>query len=619
MEPLILPRIKASVYRYRVHIVVFLVALFIGLTLAHPAVLLNDEFITTNQLHQLHAGHQVIINEGKYGVFENGSLDSYFQYKSNILGYSLFLPLLSLPANLIIDLFGEQCAYLIICLWTVVLLILILFVNHFFSKFSFIGRYQWTQYAIVVIFILFFLNLSFFETFPVDPVENFPEILAIVFTNIILLALSAMMMYEINRTIFEDPAFSFFGTIVCLFSSSYFLWVSYCKDHILVLLIITAIFLCLVRLVKTDDDWYLPLSFLLSGLLAWARPELALWLFLLICGICGYGLIYSRSRNRSGHDLLFILCSPLFTLIGALPFFLNNFLITKNVLLPPITLYFANTSTPLGMNATKSLIPVAGAKSTGSVIMQFVPTIPLNPLDLFTDLVGIFFYPENGSISIFALIPLFLVMAILACIFLLFKKIQFSSAERKFISISLLVSLPVFLAYASQIHLLNVDLGMAPDIRYLSPFYLPLTVTGLILLKKMNILSERPENSIYWLSVVCILGLVISLVLLPLAYGPSAFIDTVHIPIHKFFSIYALVICLITLGTIIICKLINKGVNLSKYLIFLLCSIPFFWQVNATFIFRSFSAFANYTFWIPIVRVIWELIVNFVLIKTVVL
>ena len=314
--------------------------------------------------------------------------------------------MISIPAFWIIDITGEQFAYLILVLWTITALVLLLFINHFFRKFSFIGRWQWTSIMAVVTFLVFFINLYYYSPFSVDPVDNYPEILAIVFTNIILLALSAMLMYEINRTIFEDPAFSFFGTMVCLFSSSYFLWSTFCKDHILVLACFVPIVLCLVRFIKTDEYWYLPLAFLFSGLMAWARPEVALWIFILTCGICGYTIIRYRNQNRPGYHPLAVLCSPLFTLIGALPFFLNNLLMTKNIFLPVSALYLRDESTSLAINTSQSLMYSTGVKSLQSVITKlFLPAVPSSPLTMLTDFAGIFFYPQNQSISVFGLVP----------------------------------------------------------------------------------------------------------------------------------------------------------------------------------------------------------------------
>lgn len=601
--------ISLIVRKYHVHLFVFFLVLFIGMTLAHPAVLLNDEFITTNQLRQLHAGHQIIINEGKYGLGQDGNMSVYFARKSNILAYTLFLPVISMPSFWIIDIMGEQFAYLILVLWTIIACLLLLFINHFFRKFSYYGQWQWTSIMVVIIFIFFFINLYYYSPFSVDPVDNYPEILAIVFTNILLLALSAILIYEINRTIFDYPAFAFFGTIVCLFSSSYFLWATHCKDHILVLPIFTAIFLCYIRLARTEDKWYLPLAFLLSGLLAWARPELAIWLFLLTCGICGYAIIRYRSRNRSESNLIFLVCSPLFTLIGALPFFLNNYLITKNILLPPTSLYINNASTQLGTNGTQSSLLPVSIRSLGSIIMQLVPVIPTNPFDFLKDLVGIFFYPHIGSVSVFALTPIFLIFLILTGLFLPFRKIQFTLEERKFMSIAAWVSFAVFLAYAFQIHSLNTDLGIQPDVRYLSPMYIPLTVIGLILLKHLHVLPENSEYSLKKMLMICSIGLPLSLILVSLIFSATS--PNYNFSLGKFFSLYTLTLVILTIGTIFYKKFRNRGEFLCRYLILLLCSIPFFWQVNTIIYLRSFSNFAGYIFWIPVVHVLWEFLVKF--------
>ncbi len=83
---------------YKYHILVFLIALFIALTFAHPQFFVTDEWITANQLAQIHSGHQVLVNEGKFGVLLDGRITTYMKAKNNLLGYTIFLPLISLPA-----------------------------------------------------------------------------------------------------------------------------------------------------------------------------------------------------------------------------------------------------------------------------------------------------------------------------------------------------------------------------------------------------------------------------------------------------------------------------------------------------------------------------------------
>jgi hypothetical protein len=589
---------------------VFFLTLFIGLTFAHPTVFLNDEWITTNQLSQLHAGHQIIINEGKYGLLENGGMSGYFGHKGNILAYTLFLPMISLPASWVIDFTGGQFVYFILVLWTITALVLLLFINLFFRKFSYIGKWQWTPVMAVITFLIFFINLYYYSPFSVDPVDNYPEILAIVFTNIILLALSAMLIYEINRTIFDDLSFSFFGTMVCLFSSSFFFWSTCCKDHILVFACFVPVVLCLVRFIKTDEYWYLPLAYLFSGLLAWTRPEVAFWMFILTCSICGYTLIRYRRQDRPGYHPLAVLFSPLFTVIGALPFFLNNLLITKNMLLPVASINIEEGAVSHVVNTSVSLLPVTHVESPLSVIITHLPGIPQSPVETLSDLAGIFFFPANGSIGVFALVPLFLVMAIIAGILLVWKKTLLSSEEKKFISLSLLIALAVFLAYSSMLHIMNTHRGEVPDMRFLSPAYLPLMVIGLILLKKVDILPENPADSVKRIFLVCSAGLVISIVFLPMAY---AFIKQTDFfpPFEKFFSLYILAVVLLATGTILSCIVTRHKAMICEYLVFLLCSLPFFWQVNLILILRYLNNSSGYIFWIPVVRVIYDMIINY--------
>jgi len=298
-------------------------------------------------------------------------------------------------------------------------------------------------------------------------------------------------------------------------------------------------------------------------------------------------------------------------------------LITKNIFLPVFSLYLHDAgSVPLAVNASQSLMPSNGSSSLQSILTQFLPGIPKSPVETIGDLAGIFFYPATGNASITALIPLFMVMVIIAGIFVACKKIQFFAEEKKFISLFLLISIAVFLAYARTLHILNTEYGIVPDIRYLSPVYLPLMMIGLIILKKTDLLPENPADSIKRLILVCSGGLAILVLLLPLAYAPSEPFPLSTLLIRpllgKFFSIYTLVVVLLALGTILYSAFIKRKSMICEYLVYLLCSLPLFWQVNEILELRTFSGFAGHIFWIPVMRVFWDLIVRFIFLKNVI-
>jgi hypothetical protein len=77
-------------------------------------------------------------------------------------------------------------------------------------------------------------------------------------------------------------------------------------------------------------------------------------------------------------------------------------------------------------------------------------------------------------------------------------------------------------------------------------------------------------------------------------------------------------ICLAT-GTILYYAFIRHKTMVCEYLVFLLCSLPFFWQVNEILALRYFSGFAGYIFWIPIMRIIWDLVAGFFIFKNIIL
>jgi hypothetical protein len=583
---------------------VFFLVLFIGLTFAHPELLLTDEWITADQLHQLHDGHQVLVNEGKYGLFENGTPNAYFAARGNMLGYSLFLPLVSLPSLWLVDLFGDHFVFFVLYLWTFALLLSILSIHFIFREYSYAGKWRWTPAALGAVFILFFINSWYYIQFSVNGPGSFPEAIAIVFTNIILLAIAGVLIYEINRTTFDDPAFSLFGTIACLFSSSYVLWATGCKDHILTMFLFVVILWSMIKFQKTDDPWYLPLAFLLTGLLAWARPELALWVFFFVCCIWGYSFIrHLQKKSRTGY--LILICSPLFTVIGALPFFLNNYLITKNPLLPPNTLYLSGEAAGLAAQITPSL-QQNGSTPLASISRIIALKTTVSSSDIPGDLFGILFHPLNGSMGIFSLTPLFLVMAVLAAVLVLSGKLQFSREEKCIMAVIAFLVVPVFLAYANNLSQLNTSGGITPDIRYLSPVYVPLTLLGLIIMRKAKVCSKNPVTILKMILVMCAFGIPLSLFLTAKTYADPQIAAQLDAPLSAAFSLCIFCLAIVTLIVLMLNCFSKRRDTLSAMLIAALCAVPFLWQIDNSVLFWLFSATGNgYPPWIPVIRVLF--------------
>jgi len=593
--------------QYRIHILIFLLALFLGLTFSHPELLLNDEWITVNQLYQLNEGHQILFNEGKYGFTENGTMNAYFAARGNRLAYSLFLPLLSLPALRLVGFLGNNFVFFILYLWTGILLALVLSVHYWYPDYSRIGGRRWTPAAAGSVFILFFLNLFWYSPFTLSGgPDSFPEAVAVVFTNNILLAITGVLIYEILRTLFKDPDYPFFGTVVCLFSSSYIFWAGGCKDHILTVLLFSAVLLYLIKFQKTCDSWYLPPAFLVSGLLAWSRPELALWIFIIVLGAWLFAIRGSLGKKIPTIPI-HLAGSPFFTVIGAIPFFLNNILITGNPLLPPNTLYFSDESLGIVSQVSSSAGP-GTASPFSSLIHVILTKFTITSANVPVDLRGILFQPANGSMGLLMVTPLFLVMALLAFIrYPTGKRIRFSKEEKTAMALFAFMAIAVFFAYASNVTQLNISRGIAPDIRYLSPVYIPLTLIGLIIMSKAEVISGKTCSVLLGMLAFSGAGIPVSIYITSLMYTDPGIAAQLDAPLSAGFIFFTAVLVIVSL-IVLLWQSVSSRWNPAVAGIFIagLCAIPFIWQIDISVRFWGFAAAGQgYPAWIPVIRILY--------------
>ena len=594
------------VEHYRYQILAFLIALFIALTFAHPQFFVTDEMISANQLAQIHSGHQVLVNEGKYGVFENGTPTIYFIVKNNLLGYSIFLPLISMPAYWVVDWMGNQFVYGILILWTFIPFCIGILLKYSMNDPSTFGNWKISSILFITSFCLFFINLFYYLPFVVSEKTAIPEALAIVFTNTLFYALLAVLIYCILFEIFADIPYSLFGTFVCLFGSSYLVWSTSLKDHMLVALLYGALLLSVVYYFRRNDRCFFPVSCIVLGLIAWARPELALPTF--IGTVAFYWVTYGSiiSRPKRWKDFIFIICSPLFVVIGALPFFINNYFITGNPLLPTWAVW------PI-QNSLSSIPDITSSGSLGTVpinpiekiVQIIISDMAIYPDTVFNDLYGVLFNPQNGSIGVFALTPLFLVALFLIPIFILTKDPSFSQEEKFLLFTMGLFSFLVFAAYITQINGLHTSPGCVPDIRYLSPAYLSLNIFGLIILKKIPELSKNPGTLLKLLLPSLVIILPLAIIFDTHFYSdPGSSWPAIFYPLDTIASLMIYFLIFVFLLFYLSAFFFKKQDPYWELLLLLvIISIPFIWQVvtsvNSWYYGRGLG---GYTFWIPIVR-----------------
>lgn len=128
----------------------------------------------------------------------------------------------------------------------------------------------------------------------------------------------------------------------------------------------------------------------------------------------------------------------------------------------------------------------AESLSSGFSIDQLLSFIgryySLNTSSFFEDLKGIFFFADNGSMPIAALSPLFII-GILSLLVIFGRRVRITTSDSYILLFCICVVFGVFLAYVRSFHGLHTSEGIAPDIRYLAPLYIPVGLMGIITMK----------------------------------------------------------------------------------------------------------------------------------------
>jgi hypothetical protein len=594
--------------RNLIPVLIFLFALFFIITFSNPALFLNDEWITVNQLHQLGEGHQIIVNEGKYGTFLNGTPGPYMQSHHNLLGYTMMLPVLSLPALWFFGLFGDQFRLAIVLLWSVLPVVMAVLVDAYRPQYARWRGVLWTWLVIGGAFVGFLVNLFLYYPWPFTAPDAPVEAAAVVFTNHLLFAAFAVMVYLTCRTIFEDTWLSLFGTIACISCSSYIFWAANAKDHMLVAAMMAAVLLFLVRYIRYGGLREAAIGFGFIGLLAWARPEVGLAVFV-FAALYFVGLLVSRGLQRGPvQETAKALCIPLATLAGAVPLFINNICVTGNPLVPSFYVYqsrvwragtdgaFIGSAEAVGDVVQAVQAPSGGIGSFLSIATRhFSSSWSTLPGDIF----GILFAPESGNMSLVAVSPLIMFALVLLPILLWRRPERFSASDRQVILLLAVVGIAVWVAYLRSMHGLNTSNGIVPDIRYLTPFYLPVGLLGVYAVSRLG--SADPKRRTLSLAAVIAVSAPVLLVVMMLfqPYGG----------LYAGYTMFFTQITFALLGATLILIAAGKRFGIPQRwvtaAVLLLIAVPFAWQLMMVFLY-SVAKFNGYPLWIPVVETLFQ-------------
>lgn len=571
--------------------------------LSSPALYLTDEWITVNQLHQLSNGSQLLNTEGKYGRLFTGETSLYFTTRGNYLAYSLFLPIISFPALKLVLILGDFFRFGFLMIWGIITLISLLLFIFLLTR---VGNNIYTRliYLLIALFTIFFLaNLLFYSPFPSSANDSPVESAAIIFTNELLPALMAGFLYLMYLNIFKNRRMAISAALISLFCSSYLFWSTTGKDHTLIAFLLTlSLYLC-SEMIKKENLWSNFGFFFVLGLIAWARPEIG---FFILAGGISWFIIQTyldkkdplhESTQYSGLKAFIPLTG---IVVGLVPFFINNTLLTGNPFIPTQILYlqergFASnqTITTTAQGIVSSVNDQVHFTVIGKIINFFTPQLSYWASDLY----GIFFYPGTGAAGILFLCPI----AIVACISLIIwskeETYKFNRVERGILQYSLILMAIIFVTHLRGLHGLNISAGIYPDIRYLSPLYLVLGIISIIILHKTRLISEITLIRSLILSSIFIPFILIGGMILTGPFGGLLLGQ------YQFLWVIAYILTITTSILILLPIRIKLKSTIFSILLAFLAIVPLTWQIMLISLYAVVKM-NGYPYWLPIAEYI---------------
>lgn len=608
---------ESTIKKNAIPFLIFLIILFASLLINRPALYMNDEFITVNQLHQLSIGHQTLINECKYGCYQNGTPIVYFTAKNNVLGYTLFLPLLSLPVLQFFSLFGDEFRFPIILAWSLIPLLISIIYSIGFPQRSRIAGLPFIYIGAAVSMLILMINLYYYHPFPFTALDAPTESGAIIFTNTVLGALIGVVIYLISDHIWKNKRISLICTASILSCSSYLFWSGTAKDHILMTFMLTLVTYFFISSIVTKKDVHRYAGFFCIGLLAFVRPEVGLSIFIGSLIFLAIEWIIDGREIPVSKALNNTIFYSLATVCGTIPLFLNNYITTKNFFIPPFYYYLSKT-VPVGNepiigelhasdnNATLQSIPDTLDLSSlshipGLIHDYFFTTSPITIAGSFFE---IMFHPSSGNMSLFAVTPLFLAGLIVFIWCWYYKRPDFGRGDLKILSLLTLFIIFSVLAYGRSLPGISASQGIVPDMRYLLPLYFLGGFVGfypLVTWGKEAILRVATRKYLISLIIATLVLTLLIAISMPMA------------SYNEFTALYMTLTYIATLLFIILFISYCSGKTSAIWVGFfflIMISLPLSWQLLMD-IFYSTGKVHGYPFWMPYMEYLIEKYVEY--------
>ena len=562
------------------------ITLLLSISIGYPALLITDEWITADQLNHLVMGSDLLFGYSPYG--DSGYAASHH----DTLCYTLALPIVSLPAYYLFSLFGDDFRLAVVMLWSALLLALLLMIEFWYPEYARFRGIPWTWAGIVSSGVLFVLNAALYRQFwfvrgvqPYD-VGVYPEVAAIVFTNSIAFALLAVVAFLIFREVLGSDRWGLFGLAATVCCSSYLFWSGNAKDHALVALLFAVALYCFTLYLTRENVLYLFASFVAVGWTAFARPELgpalAIGFFLF-----GVAVAAGKGRREVGKVVLAAAGVPL----GALPLIVNNWGLSGSPLVLPWTAGYAFAAGREIPSGTESL--------WSTVIGHYI----IRPDSLLSGLYGAFFEPVRaGSAAFFQVSPLsffaLLLAGVIGYALIRRRSTGISARDARLLAFFALAAVLVVLTYTRSLPGMPASPGIVPDMRYLSPAYLPMLVIGVYAFKHAGLAADGVRESLktlFWLAVIDLplIFIVLQVIAGQNPGGQVTFVTTLT---------YLFLVGVAVLYVAVLAK--RASPRLLAYAVPVLMLFPLAWEVVVDFRFAT-SCWEGYHFWIPVVQYLW--------------
>ncbi|KUK67824.1 MAG: hypothetical protein XD88_2139 [Methanocalculus sp. 52_23] len=206
--------------------------------------------------------------------------------------------------------------------------------------------------------------------------------------------------------------------------------------------------------------------------------------------------------------------------------------------------------------------------------------------------------------SLVAVSPLIIIALVVLPILLWRRPGRFTTADRQIILFLVVVGIAVWVAYLRSMHGLNTSNGIVPDIRYLTPFYLPAGILAILAIHKLaGDISAKTIAMYGMLSVLLTTPLLILFIMIFQPYGGAYLGYTI------FFSRLTYIILGAVLVTLILQALGIVKIKWTFVTIAVLVTIPLGWQIMMLFLY-SIAKFNGYELWIPLVETFYANVIG---------